>query len=200
MDCREERHRPANRVNQAQRTCTRPPSTCTAWACTDSAGSSRQAPVSRSKWCLYSGEATTTRPPRLPISPRDSTLAPFFGSTLSIARKRSVPMRKTAMWRVPMRAHTPVSGRMSSMAHTGVQVVVSGRSWIMSVCMVGSCGSGGGRGGAIALFGGGRADLPALRDEHDAFVRHVAVDERPEALAHVGVGHRGLPFALVRSE
>jgi hypothetical protein len=49
-------------------------------------GDSRQTPVRRSMWCLYSGEATTRCSPRLPTSPRESTLAPAFGSTLSMAK------------------------------------------------------------------------------------------------------------------
>jgi hypothetical protein len=67
-------------------TSTRPSSVRTRWLRTDHSGDSRQTPVRRSMWCLYSGEATTRCSPRLPTSPRESTLAPAFGSTLSMAK------------------------------------------------------------------------------------------------------------------
>ena len=57
---------------QATATLMRPPSARTPCACTECSGASRHSPVRRSKWFLYSGEATTTRSPRLPMSPREA--------------------------------------------------------------------------------------------------------------------------------
>ena len=43
-------------------------------------GSSRHRPERTSYTCLYIGEATVSRPPRLPMMPRAMTLAPLTGS------------------------------------------------------------------------------------------------------------------------
>ena len=60
-------------------TSTTPARTRTGWV-RSATGSlpwgSRQAPVARSKTCLYMGEATVGRSPRLPTMPRAITLAP----------------------------------------------------------------------------------------------------------------------------
>ena len=64
------------------------------------------------------------RSPRLPISPRASTLAPDLGSTLSMAKNRSSPRRNTATCRPSTSAQTPVWGTIASAAQTVVQVEV----------------------------------------------------------------------------
>ena len=55
---------------------------------------------------------------------RDSTEAPAFGSILSMAYTRGAasPTRKTATWRPPSSAHTPVSGTMSAKGQMAIQL------------------------------------------------------------------------------
>ena len=60
----------------------------------------------------------------LPTRPRESTEAPAFGSTLSIAYTRGAasPTRNTATWRPFNNAHTPVSGTMSVKGQMATQL------------------------------------------------------------------------------
>src|SRR6478609_9335633 len=122
------------------------------------------------------------RSPRLPTSPRESTLALAFGSTLSMANSAcSWPTLKIATCTPSTSAHTPVSGRMSVAAHTGVHRRLA---WVMEAFLGVWLRYSGhrhvGRFAAFALFCARRPDLPAFLHEHDVLVGLLAVDEGAE--------------------
>src|SRR5438552_9632941 len=146
------------------------------------------------------GDAILGAPSLSPTMPRESTNARENGSKLSTANTRA-RVRTTALCRSPTSAHTPVSGKMSSSAHTSIQLMASPfAAWPAGPRIARVLSIARSSGLLQLLVPRRRPMLGALPDEHDARIGRGRVDERAEALELVGIVERRLPLALVAAD
>ena len=91
----------------------RPCAACTGWVRTGAPAAPGRCRSAGQRW-FCRGAMPPPRSPRLPTSPRDSTLAPDLGSTRQSRTSGQAPVRNTAMAAAHTSAHAPVLGGCST--------------------------------------------------------------------------------------